>query len=256
MRDESWPADAQAGPGSGGWKWSALPSLVPCPHSSTCVSAIQGQDDAAVLSLATLTVLSHARQLFPGFHLKLPNFKSSEVLSRAQHFSASDLEMSWREIWLIVEDHALVVWGCLIKYLKTGQLDNRNVESLSSEGCNSEIKVSAGLVVPQTPRSLRDKLSWASFQVTDGFWQFSVSIGLQKHHPDLCIPLPVAFPRYVYLRNQMYPFFKENQSYWIRIHLNDLILTTLAKTLFENHVTFTGTGVRMSTSFVVTYFIS
>lgn len=63
----------------------------------------------------------------------------------------------------------MVAWGCLIKYLKTGQLDNRNVESLSSEGCNSEIKVSAGLVVPQTPRSLRDKLSWASFQVTGGF---------------------------------------------------------------------------------------
>lgn len=65
VRDESCPGGPPGDTRLGGWKWSFLPSLAPVlTHLSTCVSAIQGQDDVAVLSLATLTDLSHAFQLY------------------------------------------------------------------------------------------------------------------------------------------------------------------------------------------------
>ena len=52
-----------------------------------------------------------------------------------------------------------------------------------------------------------------------------------------------------------FPSFIRTQSYWTRTHSNDLILTwSYAKTLFSIKVTFTGTGVRTSVSFVGTQF--
>lgn len=253
MWDESCPGGPPGDTRLGGWKWSFLPSLAPCPHSlvNLCLSYSRTGWCCCAQSSHTHWSIPCFSAIFPALYLKLPNFKSLRFWVRHSIL-----------VFLTLRNLAHC-WGPCTggmgppnKVLKTGQLDNRNVASLSSGGWNSEIKVSAGLVVLQTPRSLRDKLSWASFQVTDGFWQFSVSIGLQKHHPDLCIPFPMAFTQYVYFCNQIYPFFKEHQSYWIRIHLNDLILTVSAKILFENNVTFSGTGVSISTSFVVTHFIS
>ena len=55
-------------------------------------------------------------------------------------------------------------------------------------------------------------------------WQPLVFLGLEIHQPNLCLHVHMVFSQYV-LSGSKFLLFIRTQSYWIKTHFNDLILT-------------------------------
>lgn len=107
--------------------------------------------------------------------------------------------------------------AAVTKYHKLGGFRYRNRFSYSSGGQQSKIKVLAG---PHSLWTFRGGSFFASFS----FQQPRAFLGLWQHFLHLCLHLHrAAFSLYVSQRSL--PLWQKLQSYWIRAHLHDLILT-------------------------------
>lgn len=112
--------------------------------------------------------------------------------------------------------------AAVIKFHELGGLDNRNVLSHGSGGQKSEIKGLAGLAPFAGCEG--ESLPGLSPRLLVVCWPSVAFLGLWTHHLHLCLHLRRVFLLHVCLCVQD-PHFIRTQSYWLRAHTNDLILT-------------------------------
>ena len=99
-----------------------------------------------------------------------------------------------------------VCQGCRNKVPQAGQLKRQRLIVSRSGGWTSKIKVSAGLVPSEAVRGI---CSWPLPQRLAVDQQSLASLGLYKHHPDLCLHVPVALSLCAWVRVQISPFYKD-----------------------------------------------